>query len=873
MYCKLLSNSTDRLGELLRYDYKSPTINSLELIKRHTRACIRRYYGANGHLIYRGPYTSFLQSSGYGKTKHAILLLQDDSIKGVYICLRGKGDSGYPPRTEIGADLLLQIGSTGNKVNIHNIAVRIRTMVRIYLFAILKAYKWGPPSRSFEDITGNIRYWELVQGIYMALFNSITTPAEEATIYLDEGNNDPLHIRDLNLGTFVVVIDEALALEKDLNQANNPTAEGSLLLNYVRTALAWIGHYQQIMAIFIDTNSKITNLFPPAKETITSSMRAFLSAQEEEQRKRFLQRKLLPPFYLFPMSIAQAEDYESTNLPRLHAQLVLSKSSLTLSTPSASASFSHPDAIPISYVLRPLLIALQSRGMFGIEVMRYVQHPSNSILKLFSDLLRVAIGKLRLGSDTILQDYQIPPLVLTRYFVASTIKLDRGLLVANHMATCHAISAAGDVTIDYPSEPMLVEAAIQSTMSDEGERFLKIVRWLAQHMMTDLAATTSSKGEIGELLASLLLTRVYDYTSKVVRGCFTDPLCQMQACIPVPWVMMLSHLAGEDNIDRVVNGLGDSFPRLMDAIVYPSHVVKVEATPTVNQLRSYLSRGVIVMCAFEDVGIDMIVPVAMKKAEGSSSMVDVYDSNTYDITAWFIHVKNYASAVSVTALVKRFTQNRLVKQLSEMQTVVDGSEERYSHANIPFTILNIEKYQSHIDNAAIQKVAIPKTVAGPLKEVTTQSDSGQGSVPREMLDAETTQLPADSSFPLQSSSSLWASSALKRPSETESQPRAKKQRLGKAIPPDAIYYPVTFRSNILNSMDPKPPKGFNSEILEAMSALRNMLPFAGVQDYLSEFLEYDERKISEIRQGLYPTKFNAEEQINEEVQEEQIEEE
>jgi len=71
----------------------------------HINTCRTNYWQHDGCNEYVAAYTTMVQSSGVGKTLLAIKMLEKEF--GIYICLRPKQSTGYPPRTPVLADYLL----------------------------------------------------------------------------------------------------------------------------------------------------------------------------------------------------------------------------------------------------------------------------------------------------------------------------------------------------------------------------------------------------------------------------------------------------------------------------------------------------------------------------------------------------------------------------------------------------------------------------------------------------------------------------------------------------------------------------------------------------------------------------------------------
>jgi hypothetical protein len=194
-------------------------------------------------------------------------------------------------------------------------------------------------------------------------------------------------------------------------------------------------------------------------------------------------------------------------------------------------------------------------------------------------------------------------------------------LVEHHMRLCVAASIGFEKVITMAgSEPYLAEAA-RELMSDVGA-----VRLLADNSSLNWI----DLGRRGELIAALLVTRARDASAAVTAGSRVVSVTDfMRAFLPVPAYEKLKSAkpqywrSGEDKpFSEAFEGYTTWF----------NHVIKVHDTDMIKTEHQwkFITRGAMVMCLDNQLGIDLIIPVCARDDKLSRRSV----------TAILIQVKN-----------------------------------------------------------------------------------------------------------------------------------------------------------------------------------------------------------------------------------------
>ncbi|KAF8491848.1 hypothetical protein F5888DRAFT_1733763, partial [Russula emetica] len=175
--------------------------------------------------------------------------------------------------------------------------------------------------------------------------------------------------------------------------------------------------------------------------------------------------------------------------------------------------------------------------------------------------------------------------------------------VERHMRLCIAATAGLEKLITIPgSEPLLAEAAYELM---KGTR-TNAVRHLAKH--SDLNCI--DRGRRGELVVALLIMQAYDAARAVSRRRWVSVDNFMEALLPPSKYTDL--LQSAPTSCPVDNDNQTTFREMFkDYGMWFNHVIKIEKKEmiSINHLWKFVVRGAMILCATNQAGIDIILPV------------------------------------------------------------------------------------------------------------------------------------------------------------------------------------------------------------------------------------------------------------------------
>jgi hypothetical protein len=391
----------------------------------------------NNHYI---PYSTIFQSSGYGKSRLIKEMAKD--IPTIYICLRDAKSTGYPLRTNVGADLFervlrdLKVGDEWKFLYVLQNAIQC-FQEELKLISCnnninnINEELWNRQM----DIEFCNKVWTEVQK-RSANWNSIEFKdvIDSVDFLTNENSNDDV--------CFLLCIDEARVLISPTNRCNiSPFRLFRRALRKVR----WNGFF----TLLLDTLSRISNFAPP--KLIDPSSRDTTDLSFE---------LFYPYFRLTTMDIFidsnNNYDDEYRNLAKYGRPLYMSYLQSCADDPQA-------------------------------------------VDKLNNLLRRKLLG----GADNFVQSRQeISSLAILSSVVGFDMSPQSQLaseLVASHMATCLSVSEDRErLIIAYPSEPLLSEVALEFMSSLTLSKILK-------HFNALLKKGLVEPGPRGELVARIIL--------------------------------------------------------------------------------------------------------------------------------------------------------------------------------------------------------------------------------------------------------------------------------------------------------------------------------------------------------------------------------
>jgi hypothetical protein len=419
--------------------------------------------------------------------------------------------------------------------------------------------------------------------------------------------------KDLSL----LILDEATELLKvetpkkeDVNLNEETTATNLKFLQFRRALIDFPQKIVPFVAVLLDTNSGLTNFVPEAKfdRSIRVSSRDTI---------------LFPPFYYFPREVPILHTGDIFRLP-FHVNC--------------------GGGGEVYY--NPVMLAVQSRPLFSAVLYQKLLETmtSDTMINEVMGLVNTAKQKLIHHKEESVSKI-VPPETLSlacfalaacRFYLSSTVHTTKELLVKQHMGTIVSCSNERDVLfVEYPSEPILAEAAAQHMR--DNETFQLVLETLIERIGKNTLLSSGGKGEVGELVASLLLSRLFDISSWA-RNNSPSKLIS----VPTSLVSLLRNLFISAESLAIINEIKINFRDFISGVVYFSHFVKVNFQPQQKDLIHYVQRCLAITCSFDETGTDLIIPVAIPK----SASMDIFNPATYTLTAIVVQAKNYGLKTS-----------------------------------------------------------------------------------------------------------------------------------------------------------------------------------------------------------------------------------
>ena len=403
------------------------------------------------HTKYVAAYTTLVQSSGVGKTLLAKKVLQVEF--GIYICLRKRTSSGFPPRTAHIADFLLSDSGTLSAA-LEQFQRNVIDELNVWLRTLAIDLHTTSPSKR-QDI---ISQWN----------NHVETLEVQLRLVQQRSQQNP--VLPVAIPHFFVFLDEASALMDPVR----PSLSARQLFQDRRQAWKSNVFPKNMFTVLLDTHSRVSNFTPTVEAD---------SSQRRDPTAETGDRMLFHPFYLM----------STTDIMSIQADKVLK-------------SIQHPVARDLAGLFslgRPLWFGSLNwdPNLFG----------PNPFVELLS-LVDFAASKLRFCSSA---DKCAPAPITLLPLVGCRVALNISPcshlaqeLVAEHMAMCtHVSEDRKTLMVRYVSEPVLAEASAWSTKTDA------IRAEVVKALFTSINVGEVNVGYLGELVAQLLLVFARDCMS------------------------------------------------------------------------------------------------------------------------------------------------------------------------------------------------------------------------------------------------------------------------------------------------------------------------------------------------------------------------
>ncbi|RLN92233.1 hypothetical protein BBJ28_00003250 [Nothophytophthora sp. Chile5] len=552
-------------------------------------------------LVY--PYTTIVQSSGFGKSRllHELALSTKDAgdptMKVLYVCVRQGSSAGFPEKTVRWPDALFPFATRGksdhelqNELSSHLQNVFHNAMcdwesVGEYCFAHFTDSKQG--DSTYDKLTRDVKI-SANRTNQCASFKHrriLVLALDEARWLLKTGQENPT-------GWF-------RRLRRALNLANVELAHD-------------YGSFAGIFAVLVDTNSKISNVTPPSTRdpssrepkteksvlfppfVLTHTMDVFLDADMKQKREEGAVSTSSEFYREFVQRDTEAMRNGLADMGRsLWQQYKIAK----------GEQHSRDNAWEN-------LLTLAAQKLVG------GQAPSKVTKGSPNGLCGVAALLCRLG----IRPYSWSPL-------ASRV-------VADYMAVLSYVSYTHDQFVSsYSSEPILTFGAarvwyefdiVNSDGSVEVSSRSLLERLILPELATMLRQEVLDTGGIGELVARIVLLLAMDATGVVMKGdrerCYAGEFYSVAT--------FLRTLSGDSTEVKVGENKTDVPP--VDDLLAPweawkvgfSHFVQLSREPSEKVLWAMLARRAACALPRNFKGIDLLIPI-FKDATVSMILIQV----------------------------------------------------------------------------------------------------------------------------------------------------------------------------------------------------------------------------------------------------------
>jgi hypothetical protein len=446
---------------------------------------------------------------------------------------------------------------------------------------------------------------------------------------------------------FVFVFDECANFTKEeyVMCSVSRTVSTVSTMSHIRSALREIRSIYNcnLLGLFIDTDAEICQLTPPPDRPVVLSP-SFCQADMPKPQLAF------PPVGMLPMCNLEKTDSMMTH---------------TLHYAPLGRGIDDDTDTGVKVLFCPETLVLLSRPMFAMHVHR----------RTVDTMVPIANYKLLNGIHItkpcpLSHDLDLASLAVLgcRFGLSSTNTRHKQLLVRNHLATCFDMSPYGkDLVVGYQSEPLLAEAA---AVIMQWDRVLPVVlETLYRLVVRGSLALSSGNRDMGELIVCITLSRAFDracarlhsgagssrsrcsFGAAAIAARISNSRCPTFGR-PIPLVEVLVELYGGSDPVKADQTRQDILAvlagnALCHGIVMFNHFIKSSNDPIrdVASYKALLRRGAAVVYTHGEAAKNIVIPVALPKAPDCA--IDLWDSDSYVLTTWEIHVNNWQAASHV----------------------------------------------------------------------------------------------------------------------------------------------------------------------------------------------------------------------------------
>ena len=556
---------------------------NLARFSRFVNNSIDTYYGSET-IEYKAPYFSLCQASGNGKSRLLCEFAKRHSA--IYFSLGSQLDSCYPrPSTFFVQRLGFQAEPSTRS---HSELTLCRNLLRLLEAALrtLRQKDWNAQSFFESQQVTNLNSTvtpleEIFDKIEpLSLANGVTETVEHLT------NEFKSRIKSLLVGyksaeagfpipTLILILDEARSMLKCQPNGVSPFRMFRSVLGIIGSTLWTDERIFKVFAIISDTTSTVASFMP----TYSTDP----SAREGLSYRRF---KLLDPYFL----VCNMDIFSKDMIPRT-----------------------------MDEALRTIEVFKKGRPLWnGILTFERIQDDFERIRETVFLAMKKAIGGSEKTDCECLQN----SISCLNMRVALEIRSFGQLaesLPSHHMRYITGITKARDMVMsDYPSDPVLSHAAAVHMATNEHLRPAVILG----HLTGGLEHNLISAGEIGEVMTQFVYTLARDscvFGTRIPSA--EGKLESINESILYPMRLttftvrdLLSRMH-EDSVATLTSGTESArmpmLERLLSGRLNYSHFVKVNFTPTIEDIRLAYLRGQAFACPNGQAGIDLLIPVEL----------------------------------------------------------------------------------------------------------------------------------------------------------------------------------------------------------------------------------------------------------------------
>ncbi len=621
---------------------------SYEILKSYIKAAIKDFHPKKEGFNWYACYLAIVQSSGWGKTRLCLELRKDFYM--FYICLRDSSSSGDPPRSQI-ANLIDKLRTMGEFLllicAVYQVFLDHIESKSSYLNGGWETFSWYV----FENSsTRDHKFWSAVEEKYQdkGFWNQIKSSSSmvsttDSAMNIRE-NTPPADIHKISnhilwiwdkirdklngtkksydnekehegketislLSDFVFVLDEASALLRDTSDPNSATA-GKMRFYEWRRAISYLK--VPVCFVLIDTSSKISNFAPPTH--LDHSSRVVQGA------------RLFMPLYA------------------LSVRGVLTPPEKASKYWIDCTSGKNLDSRYKTLRFYPAELAERCRPL----IQKYFETSVQSEATVMHALTQtMTFAKTKMMSDKKIDFLSI---LCCRWAVRPLVLATAEELTAKNMATCVYLSKERDIMhIEYVPEPVMAEVAARIT--EEDKDFETCVMTLHESLQTGELSAISSRGDKGELVASIVFTRLMDqaviachekggyYSFSIDRPAVADDEKAKYYSFPL-------------NLGIVLGGLNEILQKELTSIKLLPYLAgyvaftkwtKIYVPPSRKALLEAWKDRCALICMDGQHLFDLIIPTVVREKLEEGSGEQVFEAAEEHMSGIFIQVKNLSS--------------------------------------------------------------------------------------------------------------------------------------------------------------------------------------------------------------------------------------